>query len=60
MNLGCVLDQNQLNTGKQYLGYAEFPSTGFHMWEHNRDFHVFENVRNMHVKVTDASILRLQ
>jgi len=58
--LGCVLNQDQLNTGKQYLGYTEFPSTGFHMWEHNMDFHVFENVRNMPVKVSKASILCLQ
>jgi len=57
LNLGCVLNQNQLNTGKQYLGYTEFPSTGFHMWEHNWDFHVFENVRNMTVKVSNASAL---
>jgi len=58
--LGCVLNQNQLHTGKQYLGYTEFPSTGFHMWEHNWDFHVFENVRNMPVKVSYAPILRRQ
>jgi len=54
---GCVLNQNQLSTGKQYLGYTEFPSTGFHMWEHKWDYHVFENVRNMTVKVSNASIL---
>jgi hypothetical protein len=60
ISLGCVLNENQLHTEKQYLGYMEFPSTGFHMWEHKWGFHVFENVRNMHVKVSYASILRLK